>query len=491
MGHLIDRAEFESHEYQAFERRLYEGLDALARLLLRPGFGVGPPSLGAELELFLIDAHGRPAALNDVVLANARDARLTLELARFNLECNSAPVDLAGRPFTSLGRQLESMIDAVRSATEPFGVRPAVIGTLPTLCETDFREPLSRAARYRALAEGLRRCREDPVRIAIAGHEALYLHWRDISLEGSSTSLQIHLRVEPASFARVYNAAQLATPVVLAVSGNSPFLLGRRLWDETRIPLFEQSSDDRPEWARRCRTPTRVSFGSGWVRTGALELFEESVRHHRAIMPVLGIESPLEALGRGAIPGLDELRLHHGTTWRWNRAVFDPAEGGHLRIELRALPAGPTLIDMLANAAMLIGLTLRLATDVDPLLAAMPFELARHNFYLAAREGLDAQLFWPGATAPGPRRLPARALAAAMLPLAREGLIDAGVDPAEADPLLETIARRLERGVTGARWQTERVRSLETRLSREEALQAMLLRYLELADSGAPLHDWR
>src|SRR5690606_24415307 len=140
---------------------------------------------------------------------------------------------------------------------------------------------------------------------AIAGHEALYLHWRDISLEGSSTSLQIHLRVEPASFARVYNAAQLATPVVLAVSGNSPFLLGRRLWDETRIPLFEQSSDDRPEWARRCRTPTRVSFGSGWVRTGALELFEESVRHHRAIMPVLGIESPLEALGRGAIPGLD------------------------------------------------------------------------------------------------------------------------------------------------------------------------------------------
>ncbi len=490
MGVAIDRFEFEPHEYQAFNRRLYEGLDVLARLLLRRGFGIGPTTVGAELEMFLVDAGGRPAARNDEVLAHARDDRLTHELARFNIECNAAPVELSGMPFSLLQRQLESVLGRLRASTAHFETIPAVIGTLPTLGPDDFEQPLSGNARYRALADGLRRCRQGPVQIAIAGHEVLQLAWPDISLEGANTSLQLHLRVEPESFARVYNAAQLATPIVLAASGNSPFVLGRRLWDESRIPLFEQSSDDRPRWAREARTPMRVSFGSGWVRSGALELFEESVRLHAPIMPVLGPEAPLEALAGGLIPRLDELRLHHGTTWRWNRAVFDPSGGGHLRIELRALPAGPTLPDMLANAAVLLGLTLRLSMDVERILPAMPFEQARQNFYRAAREGLDAPLFWPAAGAPTPRRLPATELALMMLPLAREGLIDAQVAPEEADRLLAIFAARIERGITGARWQTACVRRLEAHLPREEALRAMLLRYLELAETGEPIHRW-
>ncbi|MFN7135660.1 MAG: glutamate--cysteine ligase, partial [Myxococcales bacterium] len=242
---------------------------------------------------------------------------------------------------------------------------------------------------------------------------------------------------------------------MLAASGNSPFLLGRRLWEETRVPLFEQSSDDRPEWARLAGTPCRVSFGTGWVRDGALELFQESVQLFPALLPVLAPLSPLRELGDGAMPALEELRLHHGTVWRWNRAVYDPASGGHLRIELRALPAGPTLLDMLANAAMLLGLTLRLSADVDRLLPSMPFEHARRNFYAAARNGLDAELFWPAAQAPSPRAIPARELIQTLLPLAREGLIDAHVDPGEVDALLGIFAARVERGMTGARWQTE------------------------------------
>ena len=220
---------------------------------------------------------------------------------------------------------------------------------------------------------------------------------------------------------RTYNAVQLATAPVLAVSGNSPTFLGHRLWEETRIAVFKQLVDDRPGHGPR-RRPARTTLGTGWLRGGPLELFTESIRLHQPLLPVLSGPGPVVGTGEQA-PPLDELRLHQGTVWRWNRAIYDPAWGGHLRIEMRALPAGPTMIDMLANAAFLVGLSLWLAAQDQQWTYALPFERADHSFYRAAQYGLSAQLSWPAGHRDQMRTVPAAKLMAELVPAARQGCL--------------------------------------------------------------------
>jgi hypothetical protein len=339
------------------------------------------------------------------------------------------------------------------------------------------------------LNSGLRRLRQDPFDIRIAGEDPLELASGDITLEGANSSFQVHLRVDPAEFTRTYNAVQLATAPVLAVSGNSPTFLGHRLWEETRIAVFKQSVDDRQGREPRRRL-ARTALGTGWLRGGALELFTESVRLHPPLLPVLGDRS-LWAGGAGwQAPPLDELRLHQSTVWRWNRAIYDPALGGHLRIEMRALPAGPTVIDMLANAAFLIGLSLWLAGQDQQWTYALPFERADHGFYRAAQQGLSAQLSWPAGHRDQIRTLAAAKLVAELAPAAKQGLLQAGVAAAEADGLLEVISARAASGQTGAVWQRATLAAAERRHDRKRALAVMLDRYLQCADTGLPVHTW-
>jgi hypothetical protein len=232
-----------------------------------------------------------------------------------------------------------------------------------------------------------------------------------------------------------------------------------------------------------------VAFGTGWLRGGPLGLFAEGVRLHQPLLPVLGDHDPLAGMEEGHAPLLRELRVHQGTVWRWNRAVYDPACGGHLRIEMRALPAGPTVTDMLANAALLIGLSLWLAEQDPSWTYALSFERAEHGFYRAAQHGLAAELSWPfGHDRRWPRR--AAELVPELLPAARDGLVHAGVAAAEADRLLGVIAARVATGQTGAVWQRRTLAALEPRLGRERALAATLQRYLEYAATDEPVHSW-
>ena len=357
MGLEIDRERFTDEDFSRFAARLRSCNQALAALLERPGFGEGAPSIGAELELDLVDDEGRPAPVNRAVLADTLDGRVTLEVDRFNLEINADPVPLAGAPFSATRRELEGALGAIREAARVHGARPVIVGILPTLTESDLTSAaLTDACRYRALSRGIRRRRGEPFPLHIHGRDELELTADDVVYEGANTSFQLHLRVSPGDFASTYNAAQLATAPALAIGGNSPFFLGRRLWEETRIALFRQSVDDRSSASDDAWRPARVSFGHGWVRRGALELFQEAVHLHDPLLPVCGPEDPLAVVRAGGVPSLAELRLHQGTIWRWNRAVYDGSGGGHVRIELRALPAGPTVTDMLANAAFLLGL---------------------------------------------------------------------------------------------------------------------------------------
>jgi len=485
MGTEITREEFGEHDYARFRERLEQCLSDLGRLLARPGFGAGPATIGAELEVCLIDDAARPLPRNHAVRALAADPRIALELNRYNLELNASPVPLAGRPFTALAGELGHLLARAGAAARTYHGRIALIGILPTLtlAHVDLGM-VTDAARYRALDRGLRRLHRGPFQIRIAGEDPLELVTEHVTLEGANTSFQLHLRVAPADFTRIYNAAQLATVPALAVAGNSPTFLGRRLWEETRIALFKQAVEDRDHGSPR-RGPPRAAFGTGWLRGGALELFTEGVRLHEPVLPYVS-DAPPDREN----PGLDELRLHQGTVWRWNRAVYDPAVGGHLRIEMRALPAGPTVTDMLANAAFLVGLTLWLAGQDERWTYTLPFERADHGFYRAAQRGLAAELSWPAWTADRVRTVPAADLVPELLPAARQGLLGAGVAAAEADRLLGVIGARVASGQTGAAWQRAALAAAEPGRSRDQALTVMLGRYLSAAAAGQPVHTW-
>ena len=490
MGTDIDNEEFDQRDYSRFGERLGKCLSALGQMLDRPGFGTGPATIGAELELFLIDGAARPLPHNRAVCAATADPRVNVELNRCNLELNVTPALLAGRPFTALGGELSLLVDRVADAAGDHGGRVALIGILPTLSPADLGPAMmTDVPRYRALSRGLRRLRQDQFRIQVAGQDPLELADDDVGLEAATTSFQVHLRVDPTDFTRTYNAVQLATAPVLAVSGNSPTFLGHRLWEETRIAVFKQSIDDRPGHGPR-RRPARTALGTGWVRGGALELFTESIRLHQPLLAVPGHPGPIAGAGGPQPPPLDELRLHQGTVWRWNRPIYDPASGGHLRIEMRALPAGPTMIDMLANAAFLIGLSLWLARQDQQWTYALPFERADHGFYRAAQHGLAARLSWPAGHRDQMRTLPAAKLVAELVPAARQGLLQAGVAAAEADPLLEIISARAATGQTGAAWQRATLTAAERHNDRRRALAIMLDCYLQCAGTGLPVHTW-
>jgi hypothetical protein len=490
MGTSIDRETFDPLDYARFEQRLEQGLSTLAGLLARPGFGVGPVTLGAELELFLVDGAARPLPRNQAVRSAVADPRVKVELDRFQLELNATPTLLAGRPFDTLGQELGHLLEQVRDRARSHGGRAVLIGILPTLCRADFHPgSMSDSARYRVLERGLRRARGDPFRIQMAGADPLELRSADISPNGATTSFQVHLRVAPAEFTRTYNAVQAATAPALATAGNSPTFLGHRLWEETRIALYKQTIDDRCGFGPR-RRPARAAFGTGWLRDGPLGLFTQSVRLFQPLLPVTSDQQPQDGTTAEQPPPLDELRLHQGTVWRWNRAIYDPAAGGHLRIEMRALPAGPTMLDMLANAAFLVGLSLWLAGQDQGWTRRLSFERAEHAFYRAAQYGLVAELTWPFGHGRRLRTLPAGALVPQLLTYARQGLLHAGVAAQEADRLLEVIAARSASGQTGAVWQRKTLAALEARLGREGALQAMLERYLACAATQQPVHTW-
>lgn len=482
MGRTIEQQEFTEQAYQQFETVLLRQLKELKQLLDSPGFGLGERTLGAEVELYLIDNFARPVCRNTEVLKALPDAGLALEINRYNLELNLDPVTARGSPFSQMGEQMRQRIKQINAALG--SARALPIGILPTLQKSDFGpEIITPDNRYAVLSRVLREIRGDSFAINISGDPGLDMHTEDVTLEGANTSLQIHLRVTPQEFANWFNAAQLLTPVVLGLGANSPLLFGHRLWHETRIALFRQSIDGRSSEECSRAIPSRVDLGSGWVRQGAYELFSELVHLHPPLLPIVDAQQQ---------PGeLCELRLHSGTVWPWNRAVYDPSVGGHLRIELRALPAGPTIADMLANAAMLVGLTAQFAEQMSEWANRMPFETLAGNFYAAAQQGIEAQIYWPAPE--GHSGLERRALcdlAAELLPLAKQGLASIGVHSHEADQVLEPMHKRITKQQNGASWMLKRLIQLSERHNPQSALQQLVLEYQQYSDADLPVADW-
>jgi len=495
MGEELEQQDFTRDDRTRYRAKVRQCLDVLARMLREDRFAGHQPLTGLEVELNLVDGEGRPALRNEQALDAIADPAWQTELGRFNLEVNLPPADLAGDGLTRVEGLLRDSLEAAEQHSAEVGAHLVTIGILPTLTEGHLGgESISDDPRYHLLGDQVLEARGEDIVIDITGPESvggerLTTSADTIIPEAACTSTQFHLQVQPEEFADHWNAAQAVSAVQLAVGANSPYLLGKELWRETRIPLFEQSTDTRSEELKAQGVRPRVWFGERWI-TSVFDLFEENVRYFPALLPVIDDEEPLAVLEAGGTPQLAELRLHNGTVYRWNRPVYDVVGSGeeavpHLRVENRVLAAGPTVVDTMANAAFYFGLVHALAHSSRPLWSQMSFAAAEDNFHTAARLGIGAELHWPGLG-----QVPATDLVLRrLLPLAHDGLAGLGVDSSVADRLLGVIEGRCAQRTNGAEWFVRRVRAAD-HLDRDEALRTTLLAYRDLMESGEPVHTW-
>lgn len=495
MGEDIASDRFTKEDRLRYRRKVRRCLDALNAMLSQEHFSFPRQHMGMEIELNLVDGKLDPAMCNTELLRKIDNPLFTAELGQHNLEINVAPTLLAGDWPSQLERDLGAILASANARAAELGAQLVMIGMLPTLREEHFDPKwFSPVARYSILNEQIIAARGEHMILDMRGSpfldespETLHSYAISILPESACTSLQLHLQVAPKDFAAHWNAAQCLAGVQVALAANSPFLLGKALWQETRIPLFQQATDTRPEELRNQGVRPRVWFGEKWV-TSIYDLFEENSRYFPILLPEVDDEDPIAELRFGRVPKLSELRLHNGTIWRWNRPVYDVVDGvPHVRVENRVLPAGPTITDLVANALFFYGAQRALTTQECPLWTRMSFATAERNFYDGARHGMRARLYWPGLGWVRPDELVLREL----LPLAHDGLRDCGVPDAARQRCLGVIERRALTRRTGAVWQRQVVRRLEDRgADRAAALTGMLRRYVELSNTGEPVHSW-
>jgi hypothetical protein len=489
VGKDVEVTRFTREDRTRYRHKVHRCLDVFERMLRESRFDFARRTVGLEIELNLVNAKAEPAMSNARVLELIADADFQTELGQFNIEINVPPGRLEDGGLTEFERAVRASLNAAEEAAKGAGAHLLMIGILPTLTESNLTaEALSTNPRYALLNEQIFAARGEDLHIVISGVERLSTYADTIAPEAACTSVQFHLQVSPDEFAANWNAAQAIAGVQLAMGANSPFFFGKGLWRETRIALFEQATDTRPAELKAQGVRPRVWFGERWI-TSIFDLFEENVRFFPALLPVVDDEDPVEVLERGDVPHLAEMRLHNGTIYRWNRPVYDVARGKpHLRVENRVLPAGPTVVDIIANAALYYGLVRVLAEDDRPIWTQMSFSAAEENFHAGARDGIDAQLYWPGLGQVPSAELVLRRL----LPMAHEGLRRWGVSTEERDRLLGIIERRCITGRNGATWQAQAVHRLEAdgNLDRAAALAEMTRRYREHMHTNEPVHTW-
>lgn len=475
MGQEIEAARFTPDDFVGYAERLRAETALLGKWFAAGMFSPRDRMGGYELEAWLVDSQSRPAPLNDIFLKNLNNPMVVPELARFNVELNDHPQHLWGAAFSRFEASLGATWQQCMQCASELDAHLMMIGILPTLQENELTQAnMSDLKRYRALNEQVLRLREGrPLELDISGREHLSIANNSVMLEAATTSFQLHLKVHPSNARRAYNASMIISAPMVAVAANSPYLFGHELWNETRIPLFEQSVSVGGFAGASHGPLRRVTFGSGYVRDSILECFIENEQHYPLLLP-MHFHDGLEQMSH--------VRLHNGTIWRWNRPLigFDYDGIPHLRIEHRVVPGGPTILDMIANAALFYGLMQALMTAEIPPEQQLDFSVARDNFYIAAQHGLGAHVTWLD----GARGTLQKLLQEQLLPLARHGLEQLEIDVEDIDRYLGVIEARVHSGQTGAVWQRAYV------ACHGSDLAAMTQVYRHHQDSKLPVHEW-
>lgn len=480
MGQEISFSEFDKSDFDHFYQKLKRETQLLKKMIEQKACSTRSAVAGFEIEAWVLDLDMSPAPINDHFLATLKNPLAFEELAKFNIELNSTPTPLAGNVFSRMHKQLQATWDDAYLHAESLDKRLMMIGTLPTLKQSELNlTNMSDLNRYRALNEQILQSRGKPINLDIIGKEHLKLQHHDVMLESATTSFQIHIQLPFDTAHHFYNASIIASAPLVAVCANSPFLFGKDLWHESRIPLFEQAIETGGYDGAAQGPIRRVSFGTDYARQSIMECFTENLDHFPILLPAT-IDSTVEAF--------DHLRLHNGTIWRWNRPLvgFDDDGTPHIRVEHRTPAAGPTTIDSMANAAFYYGLSKNLSDEIMQNGLAIPFSQAKDNFYQASRHGLDSHIIWLD----GKKHRLQSLLRKELIPRAILGLKSLGVTSCDTEDFLDIILQRINSKQNGSFWQRQFIQSHSHDIDLTKNLKLMTQCYLKQQQSGKPVSEW-
>jgi CBS domain-containing protein len=469
-----------------FLKHLMHDVEAIEKMLSQNMFESGISRIGAEQEFCLVDNHFKPSLHALEILEKINDPHFTPELARYNLEINLDPLELKDNCLSKMEENLNMLLKKAEVAADSINEKIILTGILPSI---DYRavqlKYMTPKQRYEALANIIYELRGEDFELNISGVDELILSHNNILFEACNTSFQCHLQIEPEHFPDMYNWAQMLSGPVLSVCANSPLLLGRQLWAETRIPLFQQSIDTRGKGYHLREREQRVTFGNRWVKSVA-DVYKNDIARHTLLFMTDIKKDSLEQLEKGRIPKLEALMLHNGTIYKWNRPCYGISDGiPHLRIENRYLPSGPTVQDEIANLAFWVGLMNNMPQRFSNNWNLISFEDVKENFYKAAMWGIQSGMVWDG------KLMSARALILEiLLPMAREGLESKKILKKDIDRYLSVIEGRAVNYATGARWIVNSYRNLKKKLERDESAVALTGIMYNRRLTGEPVYKW-
>ena len=473
---------------QAFMKSLLEEVRALEAMLEKGMVESGVSRIGAEQEMFLIDEACKPALTGLDVLDKLDDDRFTHELGLFNIEANLSVQKLQSDCLSRMEAEAQEVYAKAREAAHKCNSEIALVGILPTLTKENLGlDSMVPIPRYHALNDAIMALRGHDLQFTINGADQLVVKHDNLMLEACNTSFQVHFQVSPEDFARLYNIAQVVTGPLLAAAVNSPVLLGKRLWHETRISVFEYSVDARSTTHQARGLKPRVHFGNHWVEDSVTEIFKEDIARFRVILTTETEDDPLAMVAQGIAPKLKALCLHNGTVYRWNRACYGVHKGvPHLRIENRVIPSGPTVLDEIANTAFFVGMMAGMADQYEDVREMITFDDIKANFMAAARDGIRAQMNWFGDTHMPARRL----ILEELLPLAEHGLNKYGVDKKDIDRYLGVLRDRVSTRRNGARWALESLNEMHGRGTDDQRMRCLVSSMVEQQTTGRPISEW-
>lgn len=473
-----------------FIQHLLTDVEALEKMINEDWFEKNITRIGAEQEFCLIDENFRPAMDNLKILETLQDERFTTELAKFNAEINVTPLTFEGTCLSEMEKEIVELTEIFRDAANKVNDEIIFTGILPTIRRFDVEmESLTPIPRYFALMEAINNLRGNAKELKINGIDELILLQDSPLLEACNTGFQVHLQVSPEKFAKMYNIAQVIAGPVLAFSVNSPVLLGKRLWHETRIALFQQSIDTRHTGDHLRESSPRVTFGHQWLKDSILEIYKEDIVRYRAILSTDIEENVLEKLKNGVAPKLKALNVHNSTVYRWNRPCYGVSPNGkpHLRIENRIFPAGPSITDSMANAAFWLGLMIGMDEKYDDVTKLMDFDEAKANFMKASISSLDSSMYWFDDKKISTKKL----ILEELLPLARKGLQSQKISKADIDYYLGIIEKRVSKEITGSAWMLKSYTKLaQKKIGKEEAMTTITESIVNFQKSNIPVHEW-
>jgi len=489
MGELNVKLPSNQKEIQEFMKFLLQDVRALEKMLESDEiWDTETIRIGAEQEMCIVDSSMKPAMLNMEVLKHANNELFTSELAKFNLETNVDPMEFTGDCLSVLENKILKYVDDLRESAKAFNSEIIMVGILPTIRKFDLDiNNITPLDRYFALVNSIKNLRGEAVDLNIKGIDELLIKHDSPLFEACNTGYQVHLQIKPSEFADRYNIAQAIAGPVLASSTFSPVLLGKRLWKETRIALFQQSIDTRTSGDHlRDRSP-RVTFGDSWLEKSILEIYKEDISRFRVLLSVNEHSDSVEEFKNGTVPKLRALNVHNGTVYRWNRPCYGVKDGvPHLRIEFRPLPAGPTVADEIANTALWLGLMNGLGDHHPNLTRQMDFSDAKANFFTACRDGLDTQMTWLN----DKKYNTADLILNELVPIAQQGLDKAGVSKDESEKYLNIIKDRCSSGQTGSHWLLKSFSSLTKQTTKDEALIEITAATIKNQKENIPAHLW-